>query len=345
MPAASMPDLHTTCAQRRRSPRVLIGGVGYRNLRDLSLGPVLADRLTHDSWPEGIEIEDLSYGPIGVMHNLDDRPPYDRLILFAGVKRGREPGRVFSYRWGHRLPPADEIQARVAEAVTGVISLDNLLIILEHFGKLPKDVVVVEVEAVEEGWGEDFTPPVQAAMPSLIAEIRCCACDEILAARKTLVAGFGNVLLGDDGFGVRVLKRLSTAALPDHVQLLDVGIGGFDLVLKLMEGFDELVVVDAARRHQAPGTLYQFTPSAGDLHDEGWGVDAHLTEPTRALKLVRALGSLPAKVTVIACEPRDCAPGLELSPEVARAVDQAEDTIRRLIGSSVSGSESAVTGT
>ena len=85
MPAASMPDLHTTCAQRRRSPRVLIGGVGYRNLRDLSLGPVLADRLTHDSWPEGIEIEDLSYGPIGVMHNLDDRPPYDRLILFAGV--------------------------------------------------------------------------------------------------------------------------------------------------------------------------------------------------------------------------------------------------------------------
>jgi Ni,Fe-hydrogenase maturation factor len=74
--------------------RVLIAGVGYRNLRDLSIGPVLIDRLKKEKWPSGVEVEDLSYGPIGVMHNFDDRPPYDKIIFLAGVNRNRRPGQV-----------------------------------------------------------------------------------------------------------------------------------------------------------------------------------------------------------------------------------------------------------
>jgi len=132
---------------RAESPKILIAGVGYRNLRDLSLGPVLTDRLSRDAWPQGVEVEDLSYGPIGVMHNLDERDPYDRIIFVAGVRRDRQPGRVHCYRWEHQLPDREEVQARVAEAVTGVISLDNLLIIATYFGKLPRDVMVIEVEA------------------------------------------------------------------------------------------------------------------------------------------------------------------------------------------------------
>ena len=150
----------------------MIAGIGYRDLRDLSLGPVLMDRLAQDAWPAGIEVEDLSYSPIAVMHTLDDREPYDRMILVAGVRRQRQPGGIYCYRWAHRLPDAQKIQARVAEAVTGVISLENLLIIVTYFGKLPDDVVVIEVEAADEGRGEGFTPYVESTIPAVIEAIR-----------------------------------------------------------------------------------------------------------------------------------------------------------------------------
>lgn len=152
--------------------RVLVAGVGYRNLRDLSIGPLLIDRLKHEPWPAGVEIEDLSYGPVGVMHNFDDRPAYEKIIFVSGVRRERKPGEVYAYRWRHELPDPDEIQARVAEAVTGVISLDNLLVIMTYFKKLPEDVFVVEVEAGDDTWGENFTAPVEEAVPMIIEIIR-----------------------------------------------------------------------------------------------------------------------------------------------------------------------------
>ena len=152
--------------------RILIAGVGYRNLRDMSLGPVLIERLGQEGWPLGVEIDDLSYGPIGVMHSLDERPLYDRIIFVAGVNRHRHPGQVYCYRWPHVLPDPEDIQARVAEAVAGVISLDNLLIILTYFGKLPQDVVIIEVEVADEGWGEGFTAQVERAIPQVMETIR-----------------------------------------------------------------------------------------------------------------------------------------------------------------------------
>jgi hypothetical protein len=79
-PAAS-PEPAGTQGPRR----VLVGGVGYRFLRDLSFGPLLTDALRKEAWPEGVEIEDLSYGPVAILHNLDARPRYDRLVLVAGV--------------------------------------------------------------------------------------------------------------------------------------------------------------------------------------------------------------------------------------------------------------------
>lgn len=159
-------------AESTNDAAVLIAGVGYHNLRDLSLGPVLVDRIRNDSWPRGVFIEDLSFGPVFVMHHLDESPRYGRMVFVSGVKRGREPGEVYCYPWNRELPDPEEIQARVAEAITGVISLDNLLIIATYFGKLPEEVVVIEVEAVDEGWGEGFTPPVERAIPKVIEEIR-----------------------------------------------------------------------------------------------------------------------------------------------------------------------------
>ncbi len=88
-------------------------------------------------------------------------------MLVAAVKRGREPGTVKAYRWDHALPPVKEIQERVSEAVTGVISLDNLLIVTEAFGAFPDDVRVVEVEPADEGWGEGFSPEIEAKLPEI----------------------------------------------------------------------------------------------------------------------------------------------------------------------------------
>ncbi|MDQ3768862.1 MAG: hydrogenase maturation protease [Actinomycetota bacterium] len=146
--------------------RVLVGGVGYRFLRDGAVGVHMADRLAVAA-TNGVEVEDLGYHPIGFTQNLQDRPPYDRVVLVGAVKRGREPGTVTAYRWDHALPSTNEIQDRVSEAATGVISLDNLLIVTEAFGAFPDDVRVVEIEPADEGWGDGFSPVIEAKLPEI----------------------------------------------------------------------------------------------------------------------------------------------------------------------------------
>ncbi len=151
----------------------MIAGVGYQNLRDLSVGPVLVPSLAELNWPAGVEVDDWSFGPIAVVQRLQDRPGYyDGVILITAVQRGREPGSITSYRWDGALPSADEIQARIGEAVTGVISIDNLLIVAEHFKAWPPEVHVLEVEPEDPGWGPGFTPRVAAAIPKVIEQVR-----------------------------------------------------------------------------------------------------------------------------------------------------------------------------
>lgn len=156
---------------------------------------------------------------------------------------------------------------------------------------------------------------------------------------RLVIAGFGNVLLGDDGFGVEVVKRLQSLPLPVHVEAFDIGIGGMELVLKLMDGFTEMIVVDAVRRGKAPGTVYLFPPSDADLHlHKSDRVDPHLAEPTGAMKMARRLGILPAKILVVGCEPENCALGLGLSRPVRTAVDEAVEKICGMIGHSLDAS-------
>jgi hydrogenase maturation protease len=149
---------------------------------------------------------------------------------------------------------------------------------------------------------------------------------------KTLISGFGNVLLGDDGFGVEVVKRLVANDLPPQIHIMDVGIAGMHFVLQLMEGFDAVIVVDAVKRGQPPGTLYVFRPSEGDadLDSSEW-IDPHLAEPRQSLTLARALGLLPEHVLVVGCEPASCQLGMALSVAVHAAVDRAVQTIRQMV--------------
>jgi hydrogenase maturation protease len=150
--------------------RVLVGGVGYRFLRDGSVGPLLTEQLAEEVAAEaadGVEVEDLSYGPVALWMNLQERPDYDRLVVFGAVERGRDPGSIEAYRWGGELPDSDKIQERVSEAVTGVISLENLLVVCGALGGLPDDVRVIEIEPEDLGWGEGFSHTVSVKLPEL----------------------------------------------------------------------------------------------------------------------------------------------------------------------------------
>jgi hydrogenase maturation protease len=144
--------------------------VGYRHLRDMSVGPWVADRLAH-AWGGGVEVEDVSYHPVGLSQNLQAREPYERVVLVGSVERGRPPGTVQAYRWDGDLPSRDEIQERVSEAVTGVISLENTLIVCGALGGLPGDVRVVEVEPEDQGWGDGFSPTIEERLPEVLEAV------------------------------------------------------------------------------------------------------------------------------------------------------------------------------
>lgn len=152
---------------------ILLAGVGYSDLRDLSFGPRLVDRMRRETWPPGVEVQDLSYGPLAVVQWLQDEPGrFSRVIVAGAVERGRTPGTLAPYAWVPRELTPDAVQERVAEAVTGVIGLENLLIIGQWFGVLPADTWVIELEPVETDWGSDPSATGAARMDEAMAWIR-----------------------------------------------------------------------------------------------------------------------------------------------------------------------------
>ena len=153
--------------------RVLIGGVGYRWMRDGSFGLVASDALARESWPAGVEVADLGYGALyAALDLLDARPRYGRVVLLAGVRRGREPGRLYRTRWTPRRVDDAELQARIREAGAGVVDVDHLLLIAQHFGGLPNDVVCIELEPVDDAGGEALSDAAAARLPEALALAR-----------------------------------------------------------------------------------------------------------------------------------------------------------------------------
>ena len=129
-------------------PRIVIGIVGYYQfIRGYPLGPELMERLRAGPWPEGVEIRELNWGPIAIVQDLQaSGVTYDRVVLVGAIDRGLDHGTISMRRWaGGTLDPL-AVQRRVFEAVTGVISLDNLLVIGAHFGIWPRELYTVEAQ-------------------------------------------------------------------------------------------------------------------------------------------------------------------------------------------------------
>jgi hydrogenase maturation protease len=150
---------------------------------------------------------------------------------------------------------------------------------------------------------------------------------------RILVAGIGNVFLGDDGFGVEVAGRLARSQLPAGVHVEDYGIRGMDLAYALQD-YDVAIFVDATPRGQPPGTLYVIE---AELDDDEFGIDAHGMDPVKVLALARALGGPLPRVFVVGCEPatRMSADDEEIVAELSEPVRASLDGAVRMVESLV----------
>ncbi|GAA2804565.1 hydrogenase maturation protease [Saccharopolyspora taberi] len=148
---------------------------------------------------------------------------------------------------------------------------------------------------------------------------------------KILVAGVGNVFLGDDGFGVAVADRLAGDP-PAGARVEDFGIRGVHLAYELMNGYDVLVLVDAVARGEVPGTVSVIEPDLAAI-DPSPGMDAHGMNPDSVLTCCRGLGVPLGRVLVVGCEPADCSYRWGLTEQVAESVPAAVITVRNLVAS------------
>jgi len=148
---------------------------------------------------------------------------------------------------------------------------------------------------------------------------------------KILVAGIGNIFLGDDGFGVEVAGRLARRPMPEGVVVADFGIRGVHLAYELLGGYDAVVLVDAVPLGEPPGTIAVIEPDLSDLapadDDLEPALDAHSMSPAAVLRTLAGLGGSAGRALVVGCQPAVLSEGIGLSEPVATAVEAALDAI------------------
>ncbi|MGH3663324.1 MAG: hydrogenase maturation protease [Micromonosporaceae bacterium] len=160
--------------------------------------------------------------------------------------------------------------------------------------------------------------------------------DAVDGAPRILVAGIGNVFLGDDGFGVEVVRKLAGRPLPPGVDVVDFGIRGMDLAYALQRDYQAVVFVDASPRGEPPGTLTVLEPALPDSSEAS--VQTHGMDPVSVLRLAQQVGQVPPVIRVLCCEPQTALVGgadedvvVELSPPVRAALDPAAGMVESLL--------------
>ena len=146
---------------------------------------------------------------------------------------------------------------------------------------------------------------------------------------RILVAGVGNIFLGDDGFGVEVVSRMRGRPVPDGVKVADFGIRGVHLAYELLDGYDLVVLVDAVPLGEEPGTVAVLEADAAS--EGGVLPDAHDLDPVAVLGLLADLGGEVGRMVVVGCQPGAVWEQMGLSPPVEAAVDQAIEMVEQLV--------------
>jgi hydrogenase maturation protease len=160
---------------------------------------------------------------------------------------------------------------------------------------------------------------------------------------RILVAGIGNIFLGDDAFGSEVARRLLLRHQPANVRIIDFGIRGLDLVYALLDGFDIAILIDAAPRpDQLPGALYLLEPHLDRQGNDSSppALDAHSMDPVKVLRTALSMGDLPGRVLVVGCQPSHAPQpqdddesdmSMDMTPPVSAAIDPAMEMVESLI--------------
>lgn len=151
-----------------------------------------------------------------------------------------------------------------------------------------------------------------------------------------LVAGVGNIFLGDDGFGCEVIRELMTCQQMCGVALMDYGIRGLDLAYALLDPYQAVILVDAIARGGAAGSLYVLQPVLPDHRAaRETPLDAHSMDPLHLLAMARSLGEITADIFIVGCEPLDFGDPLEgrmkLSDIVTASVPKAMEAVAELV--------------
>jgi hydrogenase maturation protease len=158
---------------------------------------------------------------------------------------------------------------------------------------------------------------------------------------KILIAGVGNIFLGDDAFGVETAHALSQRQLPQGVSVVDYGIRGFDLAYALLDPWDAVILIDTLQRGESPGTLYTLEPDLSGMRGPqpaDMMMNPHGMDPVRVLQLAFSMGDVSSKMYVVGCEPADFGDEFEgrmslseaVQDSIAEAVVMVEDLIERI---------------
>jgi hydrogenase maturation protease len=167
-------------------------------------------------------------------------------------------------------------------------------------------------------------------------------------APRILIAGIGNIFLGDDAFGVEVARRLSARAWPPNVRVTDFGIRGYDLAYALLDGYDTTILVDACPRGEPAGTLYVIEPDVQDVSNSEWNspeeqqraVEAHSMNPLNVLRLATSMGGPLKRVLLVGCEPATLGPDeghMGLSASVEAVIDDAVTLVESIVSKIIEG--------
>jgi hydrogenase maturation protease len=173
-------------------------------------------------------------------------------------------------------------------------------------------------------------------------EVEPLPMDERSADIKTqtpdiLIAGIGNIFLGDDAFGVEVIRRLGNRKLPDRVKAIDFGIRGFDLAYALLDGADVTILVDACPRGGTPGSVYVIEPDLSSLDGPEARqsyIDAHSMNPLNVIRMAKSMGGALKRILLVGCEPATLGPEeghMGLSRPVAAAVEETVGVVESLV--------------
>jgi len=166
--------------------KTFVGTVGYHLLGNHSIGPTLLPDLQKMDTPSHITIDELNWGPLAVIQQFQaEEIPYQKVILLCAIERPeRQIGEITIYHWKGGLPDDEQIQACMGDAATGVISVENLLVLGEHFKIWEDEVILVDVEPGPEVAGLQFTPNMQKQIPEILETVFRLATEELSETEK-----------------------------------------------------------------------------------------------------------------------------------------------------------------